>query len=60
MSNINRKPLIWSQDNLITKFGLKNWESFVRGIVYKNYPKLEEKRYFSKLTSKRVISTENP
>ena len=25
-SNINRKPFIWSQDKIITKFGQKKWQ----------------------------------
>ena len=28
-SNIDRKPLIWAQDKIITKFGVKNWASFI-------------------------------
>ena len=60
MSNINQKPLILSQDMLVMKFELKNWANLVLGHVYENCPKIEEKRYFMKLTSKRVISTENP
>ena len=59
-SNIKWKPLIWSQDMIITKFGQKNWLSLVLGKVYENYPKIKEMCYFSKLTSKRVISTGNP
>ena len=60
MSYINRKPLILSQDMLIMKFELKNCANLVLGKVYENCPKIEEKRYFTKLTSKRVILTENP
>ena len=33
-SNINKKPLIWSQDKIITKFAQKNEVSFVLGKVY--------------------------
>ena len=56
-SNNNRKPVIWSHDKIITKFGPKKWVSFVLGKVYENYPKLKKKYYFTKLTSSRVIST---
>ena len=58
MSNINRKPLIWSQDKIIMKFEQKKWTSFVFGKVYENCPKIKENCYFMKHTSKRVISTE--
>ena len=57
MNNINQKPLIWSQDKLIMKFELKKWVDFILGNVYKNCSKIEEKRYFTKLISKQVIST---
>ena len=33
---------------------------FVLVNMYENYPKVKEKRYFSKHTSERVISTGNP
>ena len=58
-SNINMKPLIWSKDKIIKKFGQKKWVNLVLGKVYKNCPKFKEKCYFTKLTSKRVISTGN-
>ena len=58
-SNINRKPLIWSQDMIITKFGQERWMSFVLGEACENYTKIKEKCYFMKLILKRVISTEN-
>ena len=37
----------------------KKLESLVFGKVYENYPKIKEKCYFTKLTSKRAISTGN-
>ena len=55
-----RFPLFIYKDKIITKFGQKKWASFVLGKVYENYPKIKEKSYFKKLTSKRVISTGNP
>ena len=58
-SNINRKPLIWSHDKIVMKFGPKKWVTLVLGQVYENCPKSKEKCYFTKLTSKRVISTRN-
>ena len=58
-SNINWKPLIWSKYKIITKFEPKKWASLVLGKVYKNCPKIKKKFYFTKLTSKRVISTGN-
>ena len=58
-SNINGKPLIWSQDKIIQKFGKKICESLVFGKVYKNCPNVKEMCYFMKLTLKRVISTGN-
>ena len=58
-SNIKWKPLIWSQDKIITKFGQKKWASFALGKVYKNCPKAKEKCYLIKHTSKRVISAGN-
>ena len=30
-SNINRKPFIWSEDNIIMKFGHKKFGDFVFG-----------------------------
>ena len=60
-SNINRKPRIWSQDKIITKFRKrKKFASLALGKVYENCPKNKEKCYMMKLTSKRVISIENP
>ena len=59
VGNINRKPLIWSHYKIITKFGPKKWVSLVLGKVYENYPKIKKKCYFTKPTSKRVISTRN-
>ena len=58
-SNVNRKPHIWSLDKKIMKFGQKKWSSFVLGKVYENCLKIKEKCYFTKLISKRVISTGN-
>ena len=40
---------------IIKKFGQKKWVGLVLGIVYKNCPKMKEKCYFKKFTSKRVI-----
>ena len=54
-SNIDRKPLIRVQDNIIMKFGQKKWVSLVWGKVYENYTKIKSKCYFAELTSKRVI-----
>ena len=59
-SNINRKPLIWSNDKIITKFGQKKWVSLVFYKVYEKFLKIKKKCYFTNLTSKRVISTGNP
>ena len=50
-SNINRKPLTWSQQKIITKFGQKKWASLSLGKVYENYMKNKEMCYFTKLTS---------
>ena len=58
-SNINRKQLILSKYKKITKFEPKKWASFVLGKVYENWPTVEEKCYFTKHFSKRVISTRN-
>ena len=58
-SNINQKPLIWSDDKIVTKFGQKKWVSLVFGMVYKNSPKIKKKCYFTKLASKGVILTQN-
>ena len=56
-SKINKKPLIWSQDKTITKFGQKKWASLFFGKVYENGPKIREKCYFMKLTfEKRNIN----
>ena len=41
--NINQKLIIWSQGNIITKFGQKKYVSLVLGKVYENYPKFKEK-----------------
>ena len=57
--NINQKPLTWSHYKIITKFGQIFFMSLVLGKVNKNSPKIKEKRYFTKLTSKRVISSRN-
>ena len=51
-SNTNWKPLIWSKDKIITKFGQKIWVSLVLGKVYKNFQKIKKNCYFTKLTSK--------
>ena len=46
-NNINRKPLIFSQDMIITKFGQKKkWASLVLGKVYKNCLKIKKKILF--------------
>ena len=58
-SNINQKPLIWSKYKIITKFKRKKWASLVFGKVDKNCLKIMEKCGFTKLASKRVISTGN-
>ena len=58
-SNINRKPFIWFYDKIITKFGPKNRRVWFWAKCTKTAPKIMEKCYFMKLTSKRVISTEN-
>ena len=55
-SNINWKPLIWSHDKIVTKFGPKKWVSLVLVKVYRCL-KIKEKYYFTKPTLKRVIST---
>ena len=59
-SNINRKPLIWSQDKIIKKFRQKKWESLILGNVYENCSKIKEKYYFTKPNSRRIISNRNP
>ena len=59
-NNINQKPLISSNDRIVMKFGPKKWVSLVLGKLYENCPKIKEKYYFTKPTSKREISTENP
>ena len=58
-SNITKKPLIWSQDKKIMKFGQKKMASLVLGKVYENNTKIKEKCYFMKLTSKRIILIRN-
>ena len=58
-SHINQKPLIWSHDKIIMKFGLKKLGSFGFHKLYKKSPKIRKKYYFTKLMSKRVISTGN-
>ena len=55
---INRKLLNWSHDKIVMNFGPKKYASLVLGKVYKNFPKMKKKCYFTKPTSKRVISTE--
>ena len=57
--NINRKPLIWAHDNIVMKFGAKKWVGLVLGKVNENCPKIKKQCYFTKLTSKRVISARN-
>ena len=59
VDNINQKPLIRFHYKKITKFGQKKKVSLVLGNVNDNCPKIEEKSYFTKPTSKRVISTGN-
>ena len=39
-SNINKKPLIWSQDKKITKFGQKKWRLWFWGKCTKTTQKL--------------------
>ena len=56
-SNINRKPLIQSRDKRVMKFRPKKWVSLVFDKVYENCLKIKKKCYFTKLTSKGVIST---
>ena len=58
-SNINWKPLIWSQDKMIMKFGQKKMGSLVLGKWYENNPKIKEECYFTNRTLKRVISIGN-
>ena len=58
-NNINCKPLILSKYKKKKKFGTKKWESLVLSKVYENCSKIEKKCYFTKITSKRVISTIN-
>ena len=53
------KPLIRFKDKKKTKFEQKKPMSFVLGKVYENSPKIKENCYFTKLTSKRVISIGN-
>ena len=60
ISNISQKPLILSEDKIITKFGQKKWVSSVLGKVYENCPKIKKKFYFMVFTPNRVISTRNP
>ena len=52
MSNIDWKPLIWSQHMIVMKFGQKKWVSLVSGKVYENYLNFKKKCYFAKLTLK--------
>ena len=42
------------------KFEEKKWVSLVLGKVYENWPKIKEKCYLTKLTSKILISTKKP
>ena len=58
-SNINWKPLIWSHDKIITKFGQKKLASLVLGKAYESCRKIKRKCYYMKLTLKRVIPTKN-
>ena len=59
-SNINQKPIIWSRDKIMTKFGQKKkWMNLVLDKVFENCTKIKEKCNFMKLTSKGVISIEN-
>ena len=58
-SNINQKPLMWSHDNIIKKFGPKKWVSLDLGKVYENCLKIKKKCSFRKPTSNRGISTRN-
>ena len=54
-NNMNQKLIIWSQDKIITIICHKKWGSLVLGKVYENCLKINEKCYFMKVTSKRVI-----
>ena len=54
-SNINRKPLIWSQNKIITKFQQKNVRVLFMEKCTETAQKLRKKCYFIKLTLKRVI-----
>ena len=45
-NNINQKPLIWSQNKIITKFGQKKWVSWILGKAYENYLKIKKKVLF--------------
>ena len=56
-SNINRKPFIWCLDKIVINFAPIQWVSCVLGKVYENCPKIKDKCYFTKPTSKSVIST---
>ena len=60
LGNINRKPLTWSNYNIITKFRPKKWVSLFFGKVYENCLKIKEKCYFMKLASKWVIYCDTP
>ena len=57
--NINRKPIIWSHYKIITIFGPKERAILFLGKVYEKGPKIKKNCYFTKPTSKKVISTEN-
>ena len=57
--NINQKPLIWSEDKIITKFEQEKIGEFGFGQVYENCTKIKKSVSFMKPISKRVISTSN-
>ena len=60
-SNIDWKPLVCAQHNIIMKFGQKkNKRTSFREKCTKIAKKIKNKCYFTKHTSKRVISTRNP
>ena len=58
-SNIKKKPFIWFEEKIITKFGQKKCPSLFLGKLFESSSKIKEKCYLTKLTSKRVISTRN-
>ena len=59
-SNINWKPIIWFQDEMITKFEKKNCASLVLRKVYKNYPKMKEKMLFDETYFKKSNINQKP